>query len=429
MSGAVIPTSILFSSLRTAYNNGGLDDAADDSGLSASLPAPVSLSDFRTAVMADAPPVPSGSATISIGTVFRGKTFGANDSFSLIANSPFSGTTAPSDITGVVNDEFIFIYSKDSSDESNDDKATITFTNSNSPSARIYSVINIGGSNSIEWPVGGTGILTHVPYNTTTASPTYAWNRTSSAAEGIHNSVWDSTCGLGGADGDHNSYSYIKVRIGPAGGAAASGTNTIAMTISSESDYDKLFVYKNAAGGGGGGGSSSNATYWLYLHDTGGNGSADSEFALATYESTDNLTPTDLSNFGGNLGITAEKAAKLTGSIEGYNPGDPGTDLPAFSYTLPIPDSGTTVYDLYPYDAGDGAGGAYEFRWGIAKSGGSMLTFAVDGTTKGGPAISDLFLGNDADADFWNPNSAEMGVVIQLTLDTSGDGTISVRDA
>ena len=429
MSGAVIPTSILFSSLRTAYNNGGLDDADDDSGLSASLPAPVSLSDFRTAVMADAPPVPSGSATISIGTVFRGKTFGANDSFSLIANSPFSGTTAPSDITGVVNDEFIFIYSKDSSDESNDDKATITFTNSNSPSARIYSVINIGGSNSIEWPVGGTGILTHVPYNTTTASPTYAWNRTSSAAEGIHNSVWDSTCGLGGADGDHNSYSYIKVRIGPAGGAAASGTNTIAMTISSESDYDKLFVYKNAAGGGGGGGSSSNATYWLYLHDTGGNGSADSEFALATYESTDNLTPTDLSNFGGNLGITSEKAAKLTGSIEGYNPGDLSTDLPAFSYTLPIPDSGTTVYDLYPYDAGDGAGGAYEFRWGIAKSGGSMLTFAVDGTTKGGPAISDLFLGNDADADFWNPNSAEMGVVIQLTLDTSGDGTISVRDA
>jgi len=428
MSGAVIPTSISFSSLRTAYNNGGLDDAADDSGLNSGT-SNTSLSDFRTAVMADAPPVPAGSAAISIGTVFRGKTFGANNSFSQISGSPFSGTTAPSDITGVVNDEFIFIYSKDSSTDANNDKATITFTNSNSPSARIYSVINIGGSNSIEWPADGTGILTHVPYNTTTASPTYAWNRTSSAAEGIHNSVWDSTCGLGGADGDHNSYSYIKVRIGPAGGAAASGTNTIAMTISSESDYDKLFVYKNAAGGGGGGGSSSNATYWIYLHDTGGNGSADSEFALAPYESSDNLTPTDLSNFGGNLGITSEKAAKLTGSIGGYNPADLSTDLPAFSYTLPIPGSGTTVYDLYPYDAGDGAGGAYEFRWGIAKSGGSMLTFAVDGTTKGGPAISDLFLGNDADADFWNPNSAEMGVVIQLTLDTSGDGTISVRDA
>ena len=265
MAGYGNPTNISFSDLRTSYNNGGLDDADDDAGLNSGT-SNTSLSDFRTAVMADAPPVPAGSAAISIGTVFRGKTFGANNSFSQISGSPFSGTTAPSDITGVVNDEFIFIYSKDSSDESNDDKATITFTNSNSPSARIYSVINIGGSNSIEWPVGGTGILTHVPYNTTTASPTYAWNRTSSAAEGIHNSVWDSTCGLGGADGDHDSFSYIKVRMGP----YASGTNTIAMTISSESDYDKLYVYKNPAGGGGGGGSG--FTFNFFLTDSFGDG-------------------------------------------------------------------------------------------------------------------------------------------------------------
>ena len=255
MSSAVIPTSISFSSLRTAYNNGGLDDAVDNAGLSASLPAPVSLSDFRRAVMADAPPVPTGStATISIGTVFRGKTFGANNSFSQISGSPFSGTTNPSDITGVVNDEFIFIYSKDSSTDEGDDKATITFTNSNSPSSgnKIYNVINIGGSASTPWETTEIkDIYTHVPYNTTTDSPTYAWSKTSvMVASGEHNSVWESTCGEP-VNGEHDSFSYIKVRIGPEGGSAASGTNTIAMTISSETDYDQLFVYKNAAGGGG----------------------------------------------------------------------------------------------------------------------------------------------------------------------------------
>ena len=272
MSGAVIPTSISFSSLRTAYNNGGLDDADDDTGLNSGT-SNTSLSDFRTAVMADAPPVPAGSAAISIGTVFRGKTFGANNSFSQISGSPFSGTTNPSDITGVVNDEFIFIYSKDSSTDANNDKATITFTNSNSPSSgnKIYSVINIGGSASIPWEdiSGVKPIYTHVPYNTTITSPTYAWSHTS-GTEGEHNSVWDSTCGLGGADGDHDSFSYIKVRMGP----YASGTNTIAMTISSESDYDQLFVYKNAAGGGGGGGSFTFNFFLMDSYDDGWTGPA-----------------------------------------------------------------------------------------------------------------------------------------------------------
>ena len=413
MAGYGNPTSISFSDLRTSYNNGGLDDAADDSGLNSGT-SNTSLSDFRTAVMTDAPPVPSGSATISIGTVFRGKTFGANDSFSLIAEG-FSGTGGISDITGAVNDEFIFIYSKDSSTDGDNDKATITFTNSNSPSARIYSVINIGGSNSAEWPENGTGILTHVPYNTATASPTFAWNRTSSAAEGIHNSVWESTCGLGSDAGDHDSYSYIKVRIGPAGGAAASGTNTIAMTISSEEDYDKLFVYKNTAGGGGGGGSGGNATYHIFLHDIGQDGMNSGEFVMEKAD-TSVLTPTDLNNFGSNTEVNSTPACRLTGG-EGYNPDNPGTDKAAFSYTLAFPSSGTTAYNIAPYDDGSGANPP-ELRWGIAKSDGDFLTF----NSKGGPSPSDLFP-DMADTNFWGSDKT-----IQITLDTNGAGTIGVID-
>ena len=378
MSGAVIPTSISFSSLRTAYNNGGLDDAADDSGLSASLPAPVSLSDFRTAVMADAPPVPSGSATISIGTVFRGKTFGAQNSFSQISGSPFSGTTNPSDITGVVNDEFIFIYSKDSSTDANNDKATITFTNSNSPSSgnKIYSVINIGGSASIPWEdiSGVKPIYTHVPYNTTITSPTYAWSHTS-GTEGEHNSVWDSTCGLGGADGDHDSFSYIKVRMGP----YASGTNTIAMTISSESDYDQLFVYKNAAGGGGGGGSG--FTFNFYLTDSFGDGWTGN--ALFIQQDSDNAylqitaagDPAVNSGAGADgTGITLNDGSGSTGTSAG------NISLAAGDYTITV--GGGTYASEITWTVKDVEGDAVAFSGATENAAGSF-NLTVNGSGVG----------------------------------------------
>jgi hypothetical protein len=379
MSGAVIPTSILFSSLRTAYNNGGLDDAADDSGLNSGT-SNTSLSDFRTAVMADAPPVPAGSAAISIGTVFRGKTFGANNSFSQITNSPFSGTTAPSNITGAVNDEFIFIYSKDSSTDANNDKATITFTNSNSPSARIYSVINIGGDAARPWE--STEILaiyTHVPYNTTTASPTYAWNRTSSAAEGIHNSVWDSTCGLGGADGDHNTYSYIKVRIGPAGGAAASGTNTIAMTISSESDYDKLYVYKNAAGGGGGGGSG--FTFNFFLTDSFGDGWTDNALFIQQDSDDAYLQITAAGDPAVNSGASADGTGITLNAGSGSANNSAGNiSLAAGDYTITV--GGGTYASEITWTVKDVEGDAVAFSGATENAAGSF-NLTVNGSGVG----------------------------------------------
>jgi len=377
MSGAVIPTSISFSSLRTAYNNGGLDDAADDSGLNSGT-SNTSLSDFRTAVMADAPPVPAGSAAISIGTVFRGKTFGANNSFSQISGSPFSGTTAPSDITGVVNDEFIFIYSKDSSTDANNDKATITFTNSNSPSSgnKIYSVINIGGSASIPWEdiSGVKPIYTHVPYNTTITSPTYAWSHTS-GTEGEHNSVWDSTCGLGGADGDHDSFSYIKVRMGP----YASGTNTIAMTISSESDYDQLFVYKNAAGGGGGGGSG--FTFNFYLTDSFGDGWTGN--ALFIQQDSDNAYLQITA--AGDPAVNSGASADGTGITLNAGSGSTGTSagnisLAAGDYTITV--GGGTYASEITWTVKDVEGDAVAFSGATENAAGSF-NLTVNGSGVG----------------------------------------------
>jgi len=56
------------------------------------------------------------------------------------------------------------------------------------------------------------------------------------------------------------------------------------MTISSESDYDKLYVYKNPAGGGGGGGSG--FTFNFYLTDSFGDGWTDN--ALFIQQDSDN---------------------------------------------------------------------------------------------------------------------------------------------
>jgi hypothetical protein len=377
MAGYGNPTNISFSDLRTSYNNGGLDDADDDTGLNSGT-SNTSLSDFRTAVMADAPPVPAGSAAISIGTVFRGKTFGANNSFSQITDSPFSGTTAPNDITGAVNDEFIFIYSKDSSTDANNDKATITFTNSNSPSSgnKIYSVINIGGSASIPWEdiSGVKPIYTHVPYNTTITSPTYAWSHTS-GTEGEHNSVWDSTCGLGGADGDHDSFSYIKVRMGP----YASGTNTIAMTISSESDYDKLYVYKNPAGGGGGGGSG--FTFNFYLTDSFGDGWTGN--ALFIQQDSDNAylqitaagDPAVNSGAGADgTGITLNDGSGSTGTSAG------NISLAAGDYTITV--GGGTYASEITWTVKDVEGDAVAFSGATENAAGSF-NLTVNGSGVG----------------------------------------------
>ena len=69
-------TNISFSRLRTAYNSGNQNDAADDSGLNAGN-ANTSLSQFRTANFTDGSSVPDGSNTISIKDDFQGNTFGS----------------------------------------------------------------------------------------------------------------------------------------------------------------------------------------------------------------------------------------------------------------------------------------------------------------------------------------------------------------
>lgn len=181
-----------------------------------------------------------------------------------------------------------------------------------------------------------------------------------------------------------------------------------------------------AGSGGGGGGSSSNATYWLYLHDTGGNGGG-GVFELAPTGTTDLLTPTDLGNFahsdgnGGSALTISSNAAQLADGA-GYDYDDMNTELPCFSYSLPVPDSGsTTVYDLLPYDDGGAGGDSYEFRWGIAPENGGMLQFGGIG----GPENSDLFSDvRSATASFWGGS----GKVITLTLSPDGSGAIGTRD-
>ena len=176
----------------------------------------------------------------------------------------------------------------------------------------------------------------------------------------------------------------------------------------------------------GGGGSSSNATYWLYLHDTGGNGGG-GMFELAPTGTTDLLTPTDLGNFahsngnGGSALSISSNAAQLADGA-GYDYDDMNTELPCFSYSLPVPDSGsTTVYDLLPYDDGGAGGDSYEFRWGIAPENGGMLQFGGIG----GPENSDLFSDvRSATASFWGGS----GKVITLTLSPDGSGSIGTRD-
>ena len=70
-------SNISFSSLRTSYNAGGLDDADDDSGLNAGT-TNTALSDFRGATFDDDSSIPGGSAAISISSHFRNKTFGSS---------------------------------------------------------------------------------------------------------------------------------------------------------------------------------------------------------------------------------------------------------------------------------------------------------------------------------------------------------------
>jgi hypothetical protein len=221
------------------------------------------------------------------------------------------------------------------------------------------------------------------------------------------------------ADGEHSSYSYLKLTFNSSGGSE------IYWTVSSEAAYDFLYIYEQEAGGGGG--SSSNATYWLYLHDTGGDGSG-GEFALAPTGTTDFLTPTDLGNFAhsnGEAGASAlsveSNAAKLNDG-GGYDYEDMMLELPLFSYSLPVPSSGsTTVYDLIPYDDGGAGGSTYQLRWGIAKSGGSMLQY----NGKGGPENGDLFSDvRSGTATFWGGS----GKVIILTLSPDGSGAIGTRD-
>ena len=187
MSAAVGSSNISLSGLRTAYNNGGLDDADDDSGLNAGT-SNTSLDDFRTANFTDSSSVPAGSAAISIGTHFRNKTFGSaattyylrihNDS----AMSPFfytitdnsgafvGGTSATGAVTAFGNSgqlEFL------------DANGSITLT-----------ITNATGDPLVNGEVNQA-------LSATTVSPDLTY--TGSGADGVGTLAWDE--GEGGADG------------------------------------------------------------------------------------------------------------------------------------------------------------------------------------------------------------------------------------
>ena len=79
-AGESIPSTgtgnIKFSDLRTAYNNGGGGNTLSAINIGLSL--------FRNATFTSGDPIPGGSAAISIGTHFCGKTFGSGEeSFSI----------------------------------------------------------------------------------------------------------------------------------------------------------------------------------------------------------------------------------------------------------------------------------------------------------------------------------------------------------
>tara|TARA_B100000424_G_scaffold268548_1_gene263542 strand:- start:328 stop:627 length:300 start_codon:yes stop_codon:yes gene_type:complete len=82
MSADVGTTNISFSGLRTAYNNGGAYVADGDGTLAnetdeSDNPNIMNLGLFRNATFTDGTSVP-GSGSISINSVFKGKTFGSS---------------------------------------------------------------------------------------------------------------------------------------------------------------------------------------------------------------------------------------------------------------------------------------------------------------------------------------------------------------
>ena len=254
---------------------------------------------------------------------------------------------------------------------------------------------------------------------------------------GLSNATDNSTVLYALTDGDNEVLEYTpstgKLFIYAAGGKPGSATATLSNgSPSTYSNSATDFVLHvggfdsgeagnfsavraadvHAGGGASGGG---NATYHIFLHDIGQDGMNSGEFVMEKAD-TGVLTPTDLNNSGSNTEVNSTPACRLTGG-EGYNPDDPGTNKAAFSYTLAFPSSGTTAYNIAPYDDGSGANPP-ELRWGIAKSDGDFLTF----NSKGGPSPSDLFP-DMADTNFWGSDKT-----IQITLDTNGAGTIGVID-
>jgi len=393
MAGYGLPKDLSFSKLRASYIAGNLNDATGDSALD--LATNTKLSHFRTAIMADAPAVPSGSAAISIGTVFRGKTFGANNSFTQITNSPFSGTQTPS-TTGVFNDEFIFIFTKDGSGDGSTDIATVSFIHSTSSgSSVIYQVINIGGSASYAWDNGiGVGSTPKniydypITYNTSTTSAAYAWDKTS-GTEGLTNSKWASTNGIGSTLGDHTSISYLKVRIGP----LTTGTTTIAMTVNSEANYDKLYVYKNPYVAP----ASGTVTCLLTFRDTWGDGyinsgSNDAGIYVRTTASTPTYYPFDISTKSDTSDpahIGFYNTASPTVSNAGVYLADACAANTDYTVRINLPASTTLVvetrFDYY----------GSEYRWSLKIVGGSTnkaaLSSALSDTPRYRTVISTSF--------------------------------------
>ena len=103
-AGESIPSTgtgnIKFSDLRTAYNNGEGGDGDGGNTLSATN---IGLSLFRNATFTSEDTIPGGSAAISIGTHFCGKTFGSGEeSFSItIARSGEYGDEVNTTFEGV----------------------------------------------------------------------------------------------------------------------------------------------------------------------------------------------------------------------------------------------------------------------------------------------------------------------------------------